>query len=338
MRLPELAAVLGASSSLLLLSPTPAAPQRPRAWTDPSPHGERLTQVQTGVRVEVLDWGGSGEAVILLAGHGDTAHIFDDFAPRLAGDFRVLALTRRGFGASSQPAAGYDLERLVEDIAEVMKGLELQRVHLAGHSIAGDEMTRFARTYPERISSLVYLEAAYDRVEARQLEATFPKLPPLSKPPAAALTSPAQVREYVARTVIRMPESEIRATRVFDGDGRFRRPRTPDRILHAVAQMVERPSYEGLRLPVLAIYAVPTTAVQLIPGYRASYQAGDRATRWALDRIFQMWKPSAVAQRDRFRRAMPHARVIELHGASHYVFISHQDDVLREMRAFWKRP
>lgn len=125
-------------------------------------------------------------------------------------------------------------------------------------------MTRFARTYPDSVGKLVYLEAAYDRVEARQVEATFPKLPPLPGPTPADLASPASVRASVAQTTILLPESEIRATRVFGPDGRFVRPVTPDRILRALAEIVEHPIYDSIPAPILAIYAVPLTPVHLI--------------------------------------------------------------------------
>lgn len=305
-------------------------------WRDRSPHAVRFVQVQTSVSAEVLDWGGSGDTLVLLAGHGDTAHVFDDFAPRLTARARVVALTRRGFGASSQPEGGYDLERLVRDIREVVAALGSARVHLVGHSIAGDEMTRFAQMYPERVGTLVYLDAAYDRVEARRVEATFPRLPPLPEPTAAELSWPSVVG-YVARTVIPMPEAEVRATRVFWPDGRFDRPRTPDRILGAVARSVEHPHYGTLRQPVLAIYAVPTTPAQLVPRYRSRYETGDVATRQALDAIFATWKPATAAQRDRFRHAVPHASVVEIEGASHYVFISHQNHVVSAIQAFLDR-
>ena len=226
-----------------------------QAWKDPSPHVVHLVEVESGVKVEVLDWGGAGDGVLLLAGHGDTAHIFDDFAPHIAGDFHVFALSRRGFGASTQPERGYDIATSVKDILQVLEALNLKRVHLVGHSIAGDEMTRFARMNPDKVGKIIYLEAAYDRVEARQLEATFPKLPSPPEPTPSELASPAGVRAFVARTVILMPESEIRASRVFRPDGRFLRLVTPDRILGAVANMVEHPNYESIRAPVLAIYS-----------------------------------------------------------------------------------
>lgn len=34
------------------------------------------------VWLEVLDWGGLVKPVILLASGGNTAHVFDEFAPR----------------------------------------------------------------------------------------------------------------------------------------------------------------------------------------------------------------------------------------------------------------
>ena len=69
-------------------------------WHDPSPHTVRVVTVADGVRLEVLDWGGSGRPVVLIAGGGNTAHVFDDFAPKLATHYRVYGITRRGCGAS----------------------------------------------------------------------------------------------------------------------------------------------------------------------------------------------------------------------------------------------
>src|SRR5258706_13410360 len=69
-------------------------------WRDPSPHAVRFVIVENGVQVEALDWGGSGSPVVLLAGGGNTAHLFDEFAPKLTSDHHVYGMTRRGFGAS----------------------------------------------------------------------------------------------------------------------------------------------------------------------------------------------------------------------------------------------
>jgi non-heme chloroperoxidase len=77
-------------------------------WKDASKHIIRFVEVEPGIKLDMLDGGGSGEPLLLLARHGDKGHVFDDFAHRLTGGFRVFAITRRGFGACSQPAQGYD--------------------------------------------------------------------------------------------------------------------------------------------------------------------------------------------------------------------------------------
>jgi len=91
------------------------AAQESLSWHDPSKHTVQFVTVEEGVRVEVLDWGGSGCPLVLLAGLGWTAHVFDEFAPKLTDSYHVYGITRRGYGASSKPATGYSEDRLTED-------------------------------------------------------------------------------------------------------------------------------------------------------------------------------------------------------------------------------
>src|SRR2546430_15522696 len=72
--------------------------------------------VEKDVALEVLDWGGTGVPVVLLAGRGQTAHSFETFAPSLASFYHVYGITRRGYGASSKPATGYLSDRLADDV------------------------------------------------------------------------------------------------------------------------------------------------------------------------------------------------------------------------------
>jgi hypothetical protein len=57
--------------------------QAPVAWHEPSPHAVRFVAVDKDVKLEVLDWGDTGRPAVLLAGLGNTAHVHDDFAPKL---------------------------------------------------------------------------------------------------------------------------------------------------------------------------------------------------------------------------------------------------------------
>jgi pimeloyl-ACP methyl ester carboxylesterase len=88
--------------------------------------------VDENVRLEVLDWGGSGRPIVFLSGLGGTAHIFDEFAPKLATDYHVYGITRRGFGASSIPTSGYEADRLGDDVLAVLDSLRLNGPVLVG--------------------------------------------------------------------------------------------------------------------------------------------------------------------------------------------------------------
>src|SRR5579863_2971732 len=58
-------------------------------WRDESPHSAQFINVDHDVKLEVLDWGGSGRPLVLLSGLGNTAHIFDQFAPKLTVTYHV---------------------------------------------------------------------------------------------------------------------------------------------------------------------------------------------------------------------------------------------------------
>src|SRR5262249_50675571 len=58
-------------------------------WQDTSTHQAHFVSVEEGLQLEVLDWGGSGRAIVLLAASGCTAHEFDDFAPKLTDRYHV---------------------------------------------------------------------------------------------------------------------------------------------------------------------------------------------------------------------------------------------------------
>ena len=74
------------------------------AQIDTTNHRTQRIGVDDNVDLEVLDWGGTGRPLLLLTGLGDNAHVYDKFAPKLAGSYHVYGLTRRGFGKSSAPA------------------------------------------------------------------------------------------------------------------------------------------------------------------------------------------------------------------------------------------
>lgn len=118
--------------------------------------------VVNSVRLHYLDWGGRGRALLFLPGFGDCAHIFDSLAPRFTHSFHALGLTRRGHVDSETTPGGYDVDTYVHDILGFLDAMSIPSVAIAGHSMAGAEMTHFAAAFPRRVWKLVYIDAAYD--------------------------------------------------------------------------------------------------------------------------------------------------------------------------------
>ena len=130
----------------------------------PAQPTQQFIEVEPYVRLEVLDWGGSGVPVLLVPGGGLDAHQFDQFAPKLAQTHHVYALSRRGSGASSAPTPNgrnYSSDRLGDDVLAVADALHLVLPILIGHSLGGVELSSAGSRHPEKLSGLIYLDAAY---------------------------------------------------------------------------------------------------------------------------------------------------------------------------------
>lgn len=312
------------------VSPASAAPLPP--WHDPSPHRVTSIEVAPAVRLEVLDWGGDGPPVVLLSGMGTTAHIFDDFAPKLAGRFHVWGVTRRGFGASGQPSTGYDPTTLAHDVLQVLDGLHLGRVSLVGHSLAGEEITLLAASHPERVDKLVYLDAAYDLTAFVKFmqENPWPKLAP---PTAADKASPKAFLDWEEKAFgYRRPEADLRATAVFTAEG-YQRDVTPDSsgIFEQIIGSFQKMPWARVQAPALAIFAVPDGPADLFPHRYASMDEADKAVA---RRMAEATARRAQAARQDFERELPHPQVLDLHDASHYVFLTNQAAVLKAVETY----
>jgi pimeloyl-ACP methyl ester carboxylesterase len=303
-------------------------------WKDSSPHRMMRVAVAPEVELEVLVWGGSGSPLVFLAGFGNSAHVFDGFAPEFVLHFRVLGITRRGFGASSKPTAGYDTRTLVRDIIAVLDSLRISRAAFVAHSFGGSELNYLAAHFPQRVDRLVYLDAAADFrqfYDSRSWWSAFP----LPQPP-----SPAYAENDNSITAWRFwaermsgpayPESEIRSMyRYTDADTVIGSTAADslDRILQRGALPVD---LRRIRTPALAIYAVPGSAPVMFPFWN-SLDAKTRAmARKSYTVISSAWRK----QIDRVRRELEHVRIREIPGARHYLFLTHAAEVQHEMLEF----
>jgi pimeloyl-ACP methyl ester carboxylesterase len=103
--------------------------------------------------------GGTGSAVVLLHGYGETGDMWAPLAADLARDHRVIVPDLRGLGLSSRPAGGYDKKTQAGDVAGVLDALAIERVDLVTHDIGNMVGFAFAAQHPERVTSFVIMDA-----------------------------------------------------------------------------------------------------------------------------------------------------------------------------------
>jgi len=109
--------------------------------------------------LNLLDWGGSGEPLLLLHGMAAHAHWWDLCAPHLFEKRRVLALDLRGHGDSgwAEPPA-YEFSDYASDLEAVRTTLGFSRFALAGHSHGARVAIEYARRYPENLTRLAAID------------------------------------------------------------------------------------------------------------------------------------------------------------------------------------
>lgn len=290
--------------------------------------------VAEDVNLEVLDWGGSGPPLVFIPGLGATAHGYGDLAQKFTGQHRVYGITRRGFGASSRPAptdANYDIQRLADDIIAVIDALKLERPVLTGHSMAGAEMSSIGTRYPEKVSGLIYLDAAYAYAFHN------PEIGPPQGGVALAVEVAAARRDLRMLLNASAGEADAIARRLMDATQRlqahaaFRTQHEKDQgassshpfsAQQEISQIIRLNwrKFGAVNVPILALVAVPGPCTQGCDDPLA--QANDDMRR---------------AQADAIEKLLPDARVVKIAGADHYIYRSHEEISLREMNTFLER-
>jgi non-heme chloroperoxidase len=312
--------------TILALSVTELNAQDPARQdpTDHTPHAIKSVTVEPGVQLEVLDWGGSGRPLIFLAGAGNTAHRFDGFAPQFAVHHHVYGITRRGSGASSQPApanGNYSADHLGDDVLAVMQALHIERPVLVGHSMAGEELSSIGSRFPQKVSGLIYLDAATDfalydpahpmmEIEMNEIKKRIDEIE------AGGVDEQKKLLEL--ETAIVKFESILRQNNVEIAN----MPPLPPRSPIGAALNFGMRKYTSIPVPALAIYACPHNWDRFPgpPERKAALVVDDtaRCNAWA----------------DNFSRGVPGARIVRIKNADHYVYLSNEAEVVSEMNNF----
>lgn len=130
-----------------------------RAQELPYPAEFRTREIKAnGVTIHVRI-GGSGPAVVLIHGFGETGDMWAPLAASLVRNHTVIVPDLRGMGRSSTPAGGFSKMNQATDIAALMDALKVVRSDVVAHDIGNMVAFAFAEKYPGRIAKLVVIDA-----------------------------------------------------------------------------------------------------------------------------------------------------------------------------------
>jgi pimeloyl-ACP methyl ester carboxylesterase len=110
--------------------------------------------VPANVKVE-----GAGPPIVLIHGFGAAIDWWDDVAPALATDHRVIRIDLIGHGGTAAPGSGYSIERQGALVSAILDKLGVDRITVIGHSMGGVVATALAELKPERIERLIFIDS-----------------------------------------------------------------------------------------------------------------------------------------------------------------------------------
>ncbi len=134
-----------------------AAPARADSFDFPA--GFRTQEIATNGTTLHVRVGGTGPAVVLIHGYGDTGDMWVPLAAALASKHTVVVPDLRGMGLSALAADGFTKKNQAEDIAGVLSALHIERADVVGHDIGNMVAFAFAQAHQDRTTRLVMMDA-----------------------------------------------------------------------------------------------------------------------------------------------------------------------------------
>jgi pimeloyl-ACP methyl ester carboxylesterase len=139
---------------------------------------------------------GDGEPLLLIHGTFASLHTWDDWTPKLQGDFRVIRLDLPGFGLTGpQPDNDYSTKATLYILEALRRELDIERWSIAGNSLGGGIALAYARHFPDQTHKLILLNAAAGRLPetaSAQAADSIQASPPEQAPITTQLPQPEQ--------------------------------------------------------------------------------------------------------------------------------------------------
>ena len=128
------------------------------------------------ITLSYLEWGSTGEPVLLLHGLADTALVWSSLGESLGVQFHAIAPDMRGHGNSDKPDSGYDFLTLIADLEELMNSVGWEKAHIVGHSWTGKLVAVWMKQNPSRFLSAILIDPFFIGRLPRGFKYIFPLL------------------------------------------------------------------------------------------------------------------------------------------------------------------
>jgi 3-oxoadipate enol-lactonase len=113
---------------------------------------------------------GLGQPVVLLHGYPFNRSLWNEQVSALSNSYRVITPDLRGFGESDATQGPATMNRMAQDVAELLDHLEISRAVVGGLSMGGYVALAFYKQFPSRVRSLILADtrAQADTEEGKQ--------------------------------------------------------------------------------------------------------------------------------------------------------------------------
>lgn len=147
---------------------------------------------------------GEGDPLLLIHGLGSSTRDWEEQVPVLSQKYKVITIDLRGHGQTDKPKGPYSMRMFAEDIAELLKNLGINSIHILGISLGGSVAFQLTVDYPDLVKSLIVVNTGIEvRVDSFKM-----RLEVFKRTFIVKLVGMKKMGEVLAPRLFKKPEQE----------------------------------------------------------------------------------------------------------------------------------